>query len=59
VHLFVQPVGDAHRASAHSAAHAGYHVITWRDAAFQFVAVSDLNAAELREFAEGFARQPG
>lgn len=34
----------------------GYHVVIWHDGDLDFAAVSDINDAELREFAEAFRR---
>jgi anti-sigma factor RsiW len=48
--LFVVPA-DQVAAMANFQARNGYNIVTWRDAAFAYIAASDLNSAELDEFA--------
>jgi anti-sigma factor RsiW len=49
--LFVFPVDQISAASSFQAARNGYNIVAWRDAAFAYIAASDLNAAELEELA--------
>ena len=51
INLFISPTDESDR-SARAEAHQGYNVIHWRQADMSYWAVSDLNANELREFAE-------
>lgn len=50
INLFLWPTDESNRSGA--ATHQGYNVIYWSQADMSFWAVSDLNAGELREFAE-------
>lgn len=49
--LFVVPADQLTTAASFQAARAGYNVAAWRDATFAYIATSDLNVAELDEFA--------
>lgn len=50
INLFVQPAELAAGSASIETAHNGYNVVAWRDGGFAFLAVSDLNAVELKEF---------
>lgn len=52
VNLFVQPSSGSFDERSESIR--GYNVVQWADGRMAFVAVSDLNAAELGEFADAF-----
>ena len=49
--LFIMPVSDTTRASASAVSTRGFQIFAWRDPAFAYTAISDLNASELRQFA--------
>jgi len=56
INLFVWPLQEgSHAQAAHSVAKRGYNVLHWNDAGMAFWAVSDLNAAEMRDFAAAYA----
>jgi len=56
INLFVWPLQEGARAQAvHSLAKRGYNVLHWQDGGMAFWAVSDLNAAEMRDFAAAYA----
>ena len=52
INVFSWPVRDDGVAAAEPRSHNGYNLEHWRDGAVEYWAVSDLNAAELRTFAE-------
>jgi anti-sigma factor RsiW len=55
IDVYVWP--DAtHGTSAHSMSHNGYHVVKWSRDDMTYWAVSDLNAGELKQFADLYAR---
>jgi anti-sigma factor RsiW len=54
INLFVWPKGQM---SAASTTVDGYHVLSFREAGFDFAAVSDLGPADLRAFATAFANE--
>jgi anti-sigma factor RsiW len=56
INLFVWPAAGGDAAPAPETARRGYNVIRWTHAGFAHAAVSDLNATELREFAEALSR---
>lgn len=57
IDLFVWPDAKfAHTLPTQVLAKQGYHIFHWRDAGMTFWAISDLDAAELRTFAESYAR---
>lgn len=51
INVFVLPVGEARTLPLPKGHRDGYAVTAWSDDAFQWFAVSDLNAAELEQFA--------
>ena len=57
INLFVWPLqeGAPAQAAHGSLAKRGYNVLHWNDAGMTFWAVSDLNAAEMRDFAAAYA----
>jgi len=56
INLFVWPLQEGARSQAtHGLAKRGYNVLHWNDAGMAFWAVSDLNAAEMRDFAAAYA----
>jgi anti-sigma factor RsiW len=57
INVFVRP-SDA-QASERLESYKGYNVVRWADGAMSYCAVSDLNAAELREFAETLQSRAG
>jgi anti-sigma factor RsiW len=52
INLYVWPAANAGTSSLREETLQGYHVVSWRKGGFEFRAVSDLNAEELREFAQ-------
>jgi anti-sigma factor RsiW len=55
INLFVWPLQEGTRAqSVHSLAKRGYNVLHWNEGGMAFWAVSDLNAAEMRDFAAAY-----
>jgi anti-sigma factor RsiW len=54
VNLYVWPSTPGERASETTRARQGYNLINWSDSGMTFWAVSDINADELREFADAF-----
>jgi anti-sigma factor RsiW len=56
INLFVWP--DAGRTALQQHERQGYHVLRWKDGAMQYALVSDLNAQELRAFAQLLLREP-
>jgi len=55
INLFVWPLQEGARAQAvHSLAKRGYNVLHWNDGGMAFWAVSDLNTAEMRDFAAAY-----
>ena len=57
VDVFVRPAGDA-PAPPRSIDRRGYHLIGWRQGGFDWWAVSDIDAAELRELRDLLRRPP-
>lgn len=56
INVFVWPERSAGRtAPTQSASRQGYNVLHWTDAGLAFWAISDLNAAEMKTFAETYA----
>ena len=55
INLFVWPDGKSARGRPEALAKNGYNVLRWSDAGMNFWAVSDVNAAELKAFAEAYA----
>ena len=56
INRFVWPLQEGARAhEMHSVAKRGYNVLHWNDGGMAFWAVSDLNAAEMRDFAAAYA----
>jgi anti-sigma factor RsiW len=55
INVFVWPATGAGDAASRAATRQGYHVIGGVHAGMMYAAVSDLNAAELSEFARMFA----
>jgi anti-sigma factor RsiW len=54
IDVYVRP--DAtHATAAHSMSHNGYHVVKWSRDDMTYWAVSDLNADELKRFADLYA----
>ena len=56
INLYVWPAEDNSNTAVHVQTIQGYNVLSWRENGFEFRAVSDLNAAELRGFARLLAR---
>ena len=55
INLFVWPLQEGARAQpVHNLAKRGYNVLHWNDGGMAFWAVSDLNAAEMRDFAAAY-----
>lgn len=52
INLYVWPAADNTSSAFADRTMDGYNVISWKNGGFEFSAVSDLNAAELRRFAE-------
>jgi anti-sigma factor RsiW len=52
INLFIWPSNDAHEMAEKSTRHQGYNVIHWDKSGMEYWAISDLNEAELRQFAE-------
>ena len=55
INLFVWPDGKSGGARPEMLAKNGYQVVHWSDAGMNFWAISDVNAAELKTFAEAYA----
>jgi anti-sigma factor RsiW len=56
INVFVWPAGDAPAAApSRTITRDGYQVLNWTDRGMQFWAISDLNSAELKAFAERFS----
>jgi anti-sigma factor RsiW len=56
INLYVWPAEDNSNTTVSVGTIQGYNVLSWRKNGFEFRAVSDLNAAELRDFARLLAR---
>jgi len=54
INLFVWPDGQS-GARAHALSKQGYNVLAWKDGDMNFWAVSDVNAADLKTFAEAYS----
>lgn len=54
INLFIQPIDYTARADEFSATRNGYNIAAWTSGEFNYFATSDLNAAELAEFARVF-----
>ena len=52
INLFVWPAASAHEVAESADARQGYHLLFWTRGQTNFWAISDLNAAELRQFAD-------
>jgi anti-sigma factor RsiW len=52
INLFVWPSNDAPEMAEKSARRQGYNLIHWDQSGMEYWAISDLNQAELRQFAE-------
>jgi anti-sigma factor RsiW len=52
INVFLWPDPSAHETAIQSASRAGYHLLHWTAGGFTYWAVSDLNEAELRDFAQ-------
>lgn len=55
INLFVWPDGKSGRVRPEALAKHGYNVLRWSDAGMTFWAISDVNPAELKAFAETYA----
>ena len=55
IDLFVWPDAKSSRVSPEALSKQGYNVLRWSDAGMTFWAISDVNAAELKTFAEAYA----
>jgi len=55
INLFVWPDTKSGRVPPQALAKHGYNVLRWSDAGMTFWAISDVNAAELKTFAEAYA----
>lgn len=51
INLFVWPGGDGHERQPRALARQGYHLLHWARGGMEFWAISDLNEAELKQFA--------
>jgi anti-sigma factor RsiW len=58
VNLYLWPAPGTGDGSTRAAAMNGYNLVTWRAPGWRYQAVSDLNAAELRQFAELWRKLP-
>lgn len=58
INLFVLPASQAPNTGEFMDTRYGYNIASWRDGEFSYFAASDLNAAELQEFAQAL-RSPG
>lgn len=58
INLFVWPVRDNEVPANRSITRQGFNVTTWQQEGMQYWAVSDLNAADLKRFAELLQNQP-
>ncbi len=56
INLYIWPAEDNSNTAVHVQTIQGYNVLSWRKNGFEFRAVSDLNAAELLDFAHLIAR---
>ena len=54
INLYVWPAQDNGSSTMRAYTIHGYNVVSWRKGGFEFRAVSDLNTAELRDFAHLF-----
>lgn len=54
INVYVWPAQDSGSASVNTRTINGYNIVSWRKNGFEFRAVSDLNAAELRDLARLF-----
>jgi anti-sigma factor RsiW len=52
INLFIWPQTDAADQALQKSTRQGYHLVHWARGGFAFWAISDLSAAELKEFAE-------
>jgi anti-sigma factor RsiW len=57
INLFVWPASGAPDSAPRTTTRRGYHLVTWTKAGFNYRAISDLNEAELLEFAR-LLREP-
>jgi anti-sigma factor RsiW len=55
INLFVWPDAKAGNASLRASSKQGYNLLHWGNAGMTFWAISDLNAAEIKTFAETYA----
>ena len=51
INLYVWPAQDNGSSTVRAQTVQGYNIISWKKNGFEFRAVSDLNTAELRDFA--------
>jgi anti-sigma factor RsiW len=58
INVFVWPVRDKSLTNYHAMSRQGFNVISWQQEGMQFWAVSDLNASDLKQFAELLRQQP-
>lgn len=59
INVFVWPSDPGSAALPAQLTERGYHLVHWTDAGMSFCAVSDLNPAELQEFAARLRKPPG
>jgi anti-sigma factor RsiW len=52
INLFVRPAAQNRSTTKKLSVNKGYNVISWENSGMNYSAVSDLNAVELREFAD-------
>jgi anti-sigma factor RsiW len=52
INLFVWPSNDAREVAEESMRRQGYNLIRWDKSGMEYWAISDLNEAELRQFAD-------
>ncbi len=58
IDLYVWPAGDDSPLAPISARRQGYNIVRWRQDGMNFWAISDVELAQLKDFAEDFRRSP-
>jgi anti-sigma factor RsiW len=56
INLFIMPTEKVRETTPQPSVRRGFNLLTWESAGMSFYAVSDLNAAELKEFAEALSK---
>jgi anti-sigma factor RsiW len=57
INLFIWPASSPVIRSPHATQRSGYHIVRWSDGRMELVAISDLNEAELLQFATALLQQ--